>query len=258
MQPDQAKSEPKETGIDAPQGFGGPLGGRVALVTGAAGGIGAAICDELERLGARVVRVDRDDPHCLSFDLASEEASRAMVAEVLSSNERLDIIVLNAGLQFMAPIPEFPTAQWDALNNIMVRSPFLVIREAWAALAESPAGRIVAVGSRSSFLGSAHKAAYVAAKHALLGLIRVAAIEGAETGIAATLLAPGWVDTPLLRRQLPDQARLLGVSQSEAVEILRSQTPRGRFLRPEEVARVAGFLAGDAAAVLSGTIVEVN
>jgi 3-hydroxybutyrate dehydrogenase len=116
----------------------------------------------------------------------------------------------------------------------------------------------VAVGSRASFVGASHKAAYVAAKHALLGLIRVAAIEGASSDITANLLAPGWVDTPLLRGQVPDQARLLGVTEGEAIDAMKAQTPKGRFLAPAEVARLAGFLASDAASALSGAVLEVN
>jgi 3-hydroxybutyrate dehydrogenase len=234
------------------------LRGRVALVTGAAGGIGSAICTEFEHLGANVIRVDRDGQGCRTYDLSSEDASRAMVEDVVTSAGRLDIVVLNAGLQYMAPIGEFPTAKWDELFDVMVKSAFIVIREAWPALSASPAGRIVAVGSRASFIGAPHKAAYVSAKHALLGLIRVAAIEGAGVDITANLLAPGWVDTPLLRGQVPDQARLLGVTEREAIDAMRAQTPKGRFLEPAEVARVAGFLASDAAAVLNGTVVEVS
>ena len=176
----------------------------------------------------------------------------------MTSAGRLDIVVLNAGLQYMAPIGEFPTANWNELFDVMVKSAFIVIREAWPALSASPAGRIVAVGSRASFMGASHKAAYVAAKHALLGLIRVAAIEGATVEITANLLAPGWVDTPLLRGQVPDQARLLGVTEREAIDAMRAQTPKGRFLAPAEVARIAGFLASDAASVLNGIVVELN
>ena len=193
---------------------GDALRGRVALVTGAGGGIGSAICTESKLLAQRVIRVDRDGQDCRAYDLSSEDASRAMVEDAVTSLVALDIVVLNAGLQHMAPIGEFPTAKWDELFDVMVRSPFVVIREAWPALSASPAGRIVAVGSRTSFIGASHKAAYVAAKHALLGLIRVAAIEGASVGITANLLAPGWVDTALLRGQVPDQARLLGVTES--------------------------------------------
>ena len=181
-----------------------------------------------------------------------------MVVDAVASAGRLDIVVLAAGLQFMSPLAEFPTAAWDALHNVMVRSPFVVMREAWPALMQSGAGRIVAVGSRSSFLGAAHKAAYVSAKHALLGLVRVAALEGASSGIAVTLLAPGWIDTPLVAGQVRDQARLRGVPELEVTDILKAQMPRGEFLEPVEVARVAGFLAGDAALPLSGTIVEVT
>jgi 3-hydroxybutyrate dehydrogenase len=234
------------------------LRGRVALVTGAGGGIGAAICEEFEDLGATVVRVDREGQGCHIYDLSSEDASRVMVEDVLSTTGRLDIVVLNAGLQYMAPIDEFPTAKWDELFDVMVKSAFVVIREAWPALSASPAGRIVAVGSRASFIGAAHKAAYVAAKHALLGLIRVAAIEGASVDISATLLAPGFVDTALLRGQVPDQARLLGLTETEAIDAMRAQTPKGRFLAPREVARIAGFLASDAAGVLNGIVVEVQ
>jgi 3-hydroxybutyrate dehydrogenase len=236
----------------------GSLRGRVALVTGAGGGIGAAICTEFEELGASVVRVDRDGPDCRTYDLSSEDASCAMVDDVIASAGRLDIVVLNAGLQYMAPIDAFPTAKWDELFDVMVKSAFVVIREAWPALSASPAGRIVAVGSRASFIGASHKAAYVAAKHALLGLIRVAAIEGAAVDITANLIAPGWVDTALLRGQIPDQARLRGLSERETIDAMRAQTSKNRFIAPREVARVAGLLAGDAASVINGVVIEMN
>jgi 3-hydroxybutyrate dehydrogenase len=234
------------------------LRGRVALVTGAGGGIGSAICAEFEGLGATVIRVDRAGKGCRTYDLSSEDASRAMVEDAISSAGRLDIVVLNAGLQYMAPIDEYPIAKWDEIFSVIVKSAFITIREAWPALTASPTGRIVAVGSRASFVGASHKAAYVAAKHALLGLIRVAAIEGASSDITANLLAPGWVDTPLLRGQIPDQARLLGVTEGEAIDAMKAQTPKGRFLAPAEVARLAGFLASDAASALSGAVLEVN
>jgi 3-hydroxybutyrate dehydrogenase len=234
------------------------LEGRVALVTGAAGGIGSALRAELEQHGARVVGSDLEGEGLLHHDLSTEDGTRALMAETLElTGGQLDILVLNAGLQYLCPIAEFPTEKWDYLFSVLVRSPFIAIREAWPALLASPAGRIIVVGSRSSLIGTPHKAAYISAKHAVLGLVRAAAAEGTDVGITANLIAPGWVDTPLVWKNMDERARLRGITTEEAVAAVVAGMPRGKLIDPRQIAQVALSLAADTAWATNGMVFEV-
>jgi 3-hydroxybutyrate dehydrogenase len=234
------------------------LDGKVALVTGAAGGVGSALCTELEARGARVVPVDLEGDDCLHYDLSSEEQTKAMVAEAFAlTGRQLDVLLLNAGLQYLSPISTFPTEKWDHLFDVMVRSPFITIREAWPALVDAPAGRIVVIGSRSSLIGTPHKAAYISAKHAVLGLVRAAAAEGVDVGITANLIAPGWIDTPLMWKNMAERARLRGISAEKAVAEVTAGMPGGKLLDPAFVAHVAVSLTAESAWATNGMVFEL-
>ncbi|TWB51171.1 enoyl-ACP reductase-like protein [Bradyrhizobium sacchari] len=181
-----------------------------------------------------------------------------MIAHVLKVAGRLDILVLNAGCQFVAPIDEFPDTEWVRLRGVMLDGPFFAMKAAWSALTSSPAGRIVVTASTASFGGAPGKAAYVVAKHGVLGLVRVAALEGAEHGLTVNAVAPGWMDTAMMRNQLEVQAATLGVSTDEVVARFRASQPAKRFVDVREVAATIGFLASPGASGVNGVCVPVT
>ncbi|MGZ4293865.1 MAG: SDR family NAD(P)-dependent oxidoreductase [Solirubrobacteraceae bacterium] len=237
---------------------------RAALVTGAASGIGRAVAARLERDGVDVLSVDlRPDPAGpgtpFKADLSSAEANAAAVSAARDRFGRLDVIVAGAGIQHVSPIQEFPIDRWNTILALMLTSPFLLAREGWDALAESGAGRFIAIASAHGLVASPYKAAYVSAKHGLLGLVKTLALEGAERGIAASAVCPGYVRTPLVDAQIPDQARAHGISEEQALEevILAPHAIKER-IEPEEVAEVVAFLAGPAGRSFTGVPVTMD
>jgi 3-hydroxybutyrate dehydrogenase len=236
----------------------GELDGRVAVVTGAGGGLGRAICGVLEREGARVIGVDLRGDGCEHLDTATDEGCRRMVEVALERHGALHILILNAGVQHMAPVAEFPLEQWDRLIGVMLTGPFLAIKHAWGALTAAPGGRIVVTASTSSLVGEAYKPAYVSAKHGVAGLVKVAALEGARAGLTANAVAPGWMWTPMAEGQLDDQARLHGRTREQILATMDEHNPAGRMVDPAEVAEVIAFLAGPRASAVSGTVIPVD
>ncbi|MGY4408340.1 3-hydroxybutyrate dehydrogenase [Bradyrhizobium sp. LB7.1] len=232
--------------------------GRVALVTGAAGGLGKAIVAELRERGASVHGVDVTGDGVFHADLSTASGNRDMVAHVLAAAGRLDILVLNAGCQFVAPIDQFPDSEWERLRGVMLDGPFFAMKAAWPALTKAPGGRIVVTASTASFGGAPGKAAYIAAKHSVLGLVRVAALEGAAHGLTANAVAPGWMDTGMMRGQLAAQATSQGISADEVVARFRSSQPGNRFVDIREVAATIGFLASPSASGINGECVIID
>jgi len=227
---------------------------RAALVTGGAGGIGAAVTRALERDGWSVHAVDLADG-----DLATRDGNRAVVDAALTRFGRLDAVVANAGFQHVAPVEEFPEDRWDALIAVLLTSPFLLAKYAWPALAESGDGRFIAIASVHGLVASPFKAAYVAAKHGLLGLVKTLALEGAEAGICATAVCPGFVRTPLVEAQLEAQAAAHGVSPERVLdEVILAPQAVKRLLDPEEVANVVAFLAGPGGRAFTGAPVTMD
>jgi 3-hydroxybutyrate dehydrogenase len=227
---------------------------RVALVTGAGGGIGSAIAERLEADGWGVHAVDVGDA-----DLRTREGNRAAVDAALERFGRLDAVVANAGFQHVASVEEFPEQRWDDLLAVMLTSPFLLAKYAWNALAASGDGRFLALASVHGVVASPFKAGYVAAKHGLIGLVKVLALEGAERGITAAALCPAFVRTPLVEAQIADQARLHGLPEERVLEevILAPQAVK-RLLEPAEVAEVASFLLGPGGRSFSGAPVLMD
>jgi 3-hydroxybutyrate dehydrogenase len=234
------------------------LDARVAVVTGAAGALGRAIVEKFTASGATVVGVDLQGDGCLPADIGTPEGNRAMVATVLEQHGRLDILVLNAGTQHMAPIAEFPEEQWHRLLDVMLTGPFLAIRAAWPELIRRPGGRILVTASTSAFAAERYKAAYVAAKHGVLGLVKVAALEGADHGLTANAVAPSWMRTPLVENQVADRVRLLGKPGAEVIAELVAEQAAKRFVEPAEVAATLAFLASPAASGITGACVPVD
>jgi 3-hydroxybutyrate dehydrogenase len=212
---------------------------RTALVTGAAQGIGAAIAERLRADGWDVHAVDLADG-----DLSTREGNRAVVDAALERFEgRLDAVVANAGFQHVAPVRDFDEDRWDALQAVLLRSPFLLAKYAWDALAAPGDGRFCVVASVHGLVASPFKAGYVAAKHGVLGLVKVLALEGAEVGISASALCPAYVRTDLAERQLAERG---------ANDLLAPQAVK-RLLEPGEVAAAASFLLGPDGRAVTGT-----
>lgn len=237
---------------------------RSVLVTGAGSGIGRAIAARLERDGAAVLAVDlRPDPdgpgEPLEADLATPEGNRAAVDAALERFGGLDAIVASAGFQHVAPIEQFPEERWDALLAVLLTSPFLLARYAWEALGASGDGRFLAVASVHGLVASPYKAGYVAAKHGLLGLVKVLALEGAERGISASAICPGYVRTPIVESQIEAQSRATGVPPERVIEeVLLAPQAVKRMLEPEEVAETAAFLLGPGGRAFTGAPVVMD
>ena len=231
---------------------------RRALVTGAGSGIGRAIAARLEADGAAVLAVDlRPDPdgpgEPFEADLSTRAGNRAAVDAALDRLGGIDAVVASAGFQHVAPVEEFPEERWDALLAVLLTSPFLLARYAWDALRESGDGRFLAVASVHGLVASPYKAGYVAAKHGLLGLVKVLALEGAEHGISASAICPGYVRTPIVESQIEAQSQATGVAPERVVEdVLLAPQAVKRMLEPEEVAETAAFLLGPGGRAFTG------
>ena len=240
------------------------LDGKSALVTGAASGIGRAVAIRLQATGMNVLAVDLEpDPDGpgvpYQADLTTVQANADAVAVALERFGRLDVLVPNAGMQHVARIEEFPVERWQTIIALMLSSPFLLARAAWPALRESGAGRIIAIASVHGLVASPYKTAYVAAKHGLLGLIKTLALEGAADGIRATAVCPGYVRTPLVEKQISDQAKAHRLAEERVLEdvILAPQAVK-QLIEPSEVAEVVAFLAGPSGRAFTGAPVTMD
>ncbi len=242
---------------------------KVAVVTGAGSGIGRAIAMRLAADGAQVVAVDRNPEavseaeaigaRFLACDLSLRDDCRTVIDRTLDLFGRVDILVNNAGFQHVAPIEAFPEDAWDQLLAVLLTAPFLLTRYAWPAMRKEGWGRIVNMASIHAQVASPFKAGYVSAKHGLLGLTRVAALEGAAFGITVNALCPAYVGTPLVERQITDQARTRGLSEAEVIEkVMLEPAAIKRLIEPEEVAGVVAFLCSDAASAVTGAVWTID
>lgn len=233
------------------------LGGRRALVTGGASGIGAAVARAFAAAGAEVTVSDIDAEAAEA--LADDIGGRAWVADLAdtASLENLeldvDILVNNAGVQRVAPIHEFDPDAWRLIHRLMVESPFLLTRAALPGMYARGFGRIINISSVHGLRASAYKSAYVAAKHALEGFSKVAALEGAPHGVTSNCIEPAYVRTPLVEKQIADQARIHGIPEDEVVEkIMLAEAAVKRMVEPGEVGSLATWLASGMSGMVTG------
>lgn len=242
---------------------------RTALVTGAAGGIGRAVAERLAAEGFRVVVHDKDAVGAdvaqriggtfVQADLADPAEVWRLAVEARKPSGRVDVLVNNAGFQHVAPLERFPLDVWQTMQQVMVTAPFQLIRSFLPKMKERRWGRIVNMGSIHSVVASPYKAAYITAKHALLGLTRATALEAGGSGVTANAVCPAYVRTPLVERQIADQAANLGISEEEVVErVMLEPAAIKRLIEPEEVAALVAFLASDKASAVTGACLPLD
>lgn len=254
---------------------GSRLQGRVALITGAASGIGLAIARTFAREGARVVVSDLDRSRTeeaaaqidaaggealpLFMDVTCEAQVEAGMGEAIRACGRLDILVNNAGIQVISPLEALSFADWRRVVAVHLDGAFLTTRAALKQMYGQGGGSILYIGSVHSTEASVLKAPYVAAKHGLLGLARAVAKEGAGRGVRANVICPGFVRTPLVDRQIPEQAEALGLSEQEVVrEVMLKETVDGQFTTLEDVAEAALFFCAFDSSALTGQSLVVS
>jgi len=242
------------------------LGGRVALVTGGASGIGRAIAGEFAARGARVAVVDLDEEAAarvaaalagaiaVRCDVSDPAACETAVATVRRDLGQVDILVNDAGLQHVSPIETFPVERWRYLIDVMLVAPFVLTRAVLPDMYAHGWGRIVNLGSIHSLIASPNKSAYIAAKHGLLGLTRATAVEAGPHGVTVNAICPAFVRTPLVERQMADLAATEGIPLDQVTErVMLAPAAVRRLIEPAEVARYAAFLCSDAAASITGS-----
>jgi 3-hydroxybutyrate dehydrogenase len=253
------------------------LRGKVAIVTGSTSGIGLGIAEALAGAGAGIVlngfgdtgeiertRSDLAAKHNVRVtysgaDMSKPAAIAAMVADAIKAHGQVDIVVNNAGIQYVAPIEEFPEAKWDAILAINLSSAFHATKAALPGMKARKWGRIINVASAHGLVASAFKSAYVAAKHGVVGLTKVTAMETAEDGITCNAICPGYVWTPLVQKQIPEQAKAHGMSEEEVIKkVLLVNQPNKRFATVEEMGALAVFLCSPGAASITGTALPVD
>ncbi|MDP5306144.1 3-hydroxybutyrate dehydrogenase [Paracoccus spongiarum] len=249
------------------------LTGKTAVVTGSNSGIGLGVAHRLARAGADLVLnsfTDRDEDHALAAGLAEEhgvavryvqadmskaEDCRALIARA----ERCDILVNNAGVQFVSPIPDFPVERWDAIIAINLSSAFHTSAAALPLMRKAGWGRIVNIASAHGLTASPFKSAYVAAKHGVVGLSKVTALETAREPITCNAICPGYVLTPLVEAQIPETMKEYGMSRDDVIrKVMLERQPSKEFATVEEIGDTAVFLCSDAAAQITGTTISVD
>ena len=241
------------------------LEGKSALVTGAASGIGHAIAIDLALHGARVLLADLNDQEGKAAadaipgsvyqraDVSSRADCRALVDRAVAEWGGVDILVNNAGLQHVSPIEDFPEDRWEQLLKIMLFGAFYLTRYAIPHMYERGWGRIVNISSLHGLVASPYKSAYISAKHGLNGLTKAVALEAAEKGVTVNAVCPSYVRTPLVEKQIADQAKVHGISEEAVVrDIMLAPAAIKRLLEPGEVAAYVTFLCSDAAAGITG------
>jgi 3-hydroxybutyrate dehydrogenase len=253
------------------------LAGKTALVTGSTSGIGLGIARSFAHAGANVVLNGFGDEKEIEasramlaeeamVQVAYDKANLARPDEIAAMMHRatvmfgqVDILVNNAGIQFVSPLEEFPPERWDAIIGLNLSAVFHATRAVFAGMKQRRFGRVINVASAHGLVASPFKSAYVAAKHGVVGLTKVTALEGAEFGITANAICPGYVWTPLVEKQIDDQAKAHGIGRDQVIrDVLLAQQPNKMFATVEEMGALAVFLSGPGAASITGAALPVD
>jgi len=253
------------------------LQGLTALVTGSTSGIGQAIAERFAVAGCNVVLNGFGDPEAIEqerqriaaengvevtysdADMADPQAIAGMIREAEARFGAVDILVNNAGIQHVAPVDDFPPEKFDSIITINLNHAFHTTHHALPAMRRKGWGRIINIASAHGLVASGGKAAYVAAKHGMIGLTKVTALDTAGTGITCNAICPGWVKTPLVVAQIEKKAETQGISIEEAEQqLLAEKQPAGEFVTPAQIAEHAVFLCGDGARTVTGAQIQVD
>jgi 3-hydroxybutyrate dehydrogenase len=249
--------------------------GKVAIVTGGASGIGLAIVESLAQVGVNTVIADMDVPGgeraaaklqeagsaCLfvATSVSQPDQVRHLVDATIEKFGRLDILVNNAGLQYVAPVVEFPEERWDTLIGVMLTGAFLCCKYSLPHMIKQKWGRIININSIHGKVGSPFKVAYISAKHGVIGLTKVVALENAENGITCNAICPAYVRTPLVEKQIANQAISHKISEEDVIKtIMLEPAAIKRLLEPCEVASLVNYLCTDEAAGITGTALDID
>lgn len=250
---------------------------KVVLVTGSTSGIGLGIAKKFASIGYKTVINSFEDEHQIQpsldelsevanndfgyvqADLTTGVAAANLVTQTIDKFGRIDVLVNNAGIQKVAPLEDFPPADWDRIRAIMLDAAFHTIRTALPDMSKRKWGRILNISSAHGLVASPYKSAYIAAKHGVIGLTKTTALEAAQRGITANAICPGYVWTPLVEKQLNDQAKTHNMSTEDVINsIMLAPQPTKKFVQIEEIAALAAFLATDAACSITGTSIPID
>lgn len=254
-----------------------PLEGRVSLVTGSTSGIGLGIARALAAAGSAIILNGFGKPEDIAeaqakiisefgvkasyspADMSKAAAIADMMNMALDTFGRIDVLVNNAGIQHVAPLEKFPVEKWDAILAINLTAAFHTARAVLPSMRGNKFGRIINIASAHGLVASPFKSAYVAAKHAVVGLTKVIALEIAEANITCNAICPGYVYTPLVEAQIDGQAKAYGIPREKVIrDVLLAQQPNKRFTTVEQLGALSVFLASDAAATITGTALPVD
>lgn len=249
------------------------LSGKTAVITGSNSGIGLGIARALAQAGANIVLnsfTDTEDDHALAAEIAdvtgvkatyiqADMSKAADCRKLIEKAGACDILVNNAGIQHVAPIQDFPEDKWDAIIAINMSSAFHTTAAALPMMRKAGWGRIVNIASAHGLRASPFKSAYVTAKHGVVGMTKVVALETAKEPITANAICPGYVLTPLVEKQIPDTAKEYGISEDEAIEkVILAKQPSKEFVTVEQLGGMVEFLCSDAAAQITGTTLSAD
>lgn len=249
---------------------------KTALVTGSSSGIGEGIALSLLKKGYRVIMhgienesdvapvINNAKKHgdvvgYYNFDLSNVHAIENFVKNINARGITVDVLVNNAGMQYVAPIQDFPKEKWDTLLAVNLSSAFYLIKAFLPNMQKNGWGRVINIASAHGLVASANKSPYVASKHGLIGLTKAVALENAGNGVTCNAICPGWVLTPLVQKQIEKRANAQGVSIEQAeLDLLKEKQPSGQFVTPEEVGDFATFLCTDSASQINGASLSID